>query len=190
MRAGAAEATLSVMYMRRRAFMIAIGARKFAAAVGTVALLAVAGAAPATIVAATLPTAAPASTAAATIPTAAPTVPHQYVGYGYYGFPSPSTSLPWQAVNYPGSGASAWLGFSAPYSSAGYPYGGYAQPYVAYAYPYAVSAYGAGGSPYSGSPSYPYTGWGASYGNAYGPTAAAPSGSGSYWDNTGYYVVP
>ncbi|HZS02008.1 MAG TPA: hypothetical protein VFE37_25045 [Chloroflexota bacterium] len=158
--------------------MIRSYCRLAAAAIGVAALLGAASAAPG-------------AAAAATIPGAAAPAPHQYVGYGYYGFPPPYPVLPWTAVNYPGSGAAAWLGYSFPYSTAGYPYGGYALPYVAYAYPYAAYAYGgAAGSPYVGSPAYPYTAWDGAYGTASGPTTASPSGPTVYWDATGYYVLP
>jgi hypothetical protein len=161
--------------------MFRINSRGFAAALGAVALLATAGAAPR-------------AAAAATMPTHEAAAPHQYVGYGYYGFPSPYTPFQSQAVNYPGSGAAAWIGYSAPYSSSGYPYGGYAYPYVAYGNPSTAYAYGSAvGGPYSGGPGNPYTAWGAGYGNAAGPTAAGPTAvppidSGTYWDSTGYYV--
>ena len=154
----------------------------FEAVAGMAALLAVSGAAPAPAV------------AASTGPAAAGV--HQYVSYGYYGFPSPYYGPPWPAVNYPGSGASAWLGYSAPYSTAGFPYGGYAYPYLAYANPYAAyatfAAGAGGGSPYTGSPGYPYTAWGGSYGSASGPTVTPPQPSEPriYWDSTGYYVIP
>ena len=153
-----------------------------AATLSAVALLTAAGTAPAA--------------SAATTPGAAGAALHQYVGYGYYGFPSPFTPLQFPAVNYPGSGVSAWFGYSAPFSSSGFPYGGYAYPYIAYANPFAVYGYGsAAGGPYAGSPGYPYTVWGSSYGNAAGPTAAGPTATTpsdptTYWDSTGYYVLP
>jgi hypothetical protein len=156
--------------------------RLFAAVVGVVALLVAAGVAPA-------PT--DASTTAPTTLAA----PHQYVGYGYYGFPSPTWGARGPAVNYPGSGAAAWLGFSAPYSSSGFPYGGFAFPYLAYANPYAAYTQFAPGATradaYPGSPGVPATDGGPGSESVSGQAAAAaPSGPRIIWDTTGYYVIP
>ncbi|HLH24786.1 MAG TPA: hypothetical protein VK066_19870 [Chloroflexota bacterium] len=152
--------------------------RIFAAAVAGAALLAVMSAAPA-------------PAAAATVPAATSAAPHQYVGYGYYGYPSPYGGLSAPAVNYPGSGASAWFGYSYPYSSSGYPYGGYAYPYVAYSNPYAAYQYGVTTtSPYSVSPGYPYSYWDGTYGNGYGSAYDWPSSYGGYYSNGAYYVAP
>ncbi|HEY7061519.1 MAG TPA: hypothetical protein VII06_08575 [Chloroflexota bacterium] len=109
--------------------------------------------------------------------------PGQYVGYGYYGYPGPA-GLPTLALGYPGSGAAAWLGPVVPY-----PY-----PSVTYAYPPTGLTYpdlSMVTSPYVGSPGYPYYPYGASYGNAVGPTTYWPSDTwpsdyGSYYDQGGY----
>ena len=162
---------------RKSTFRISL--HGFAVALGAAALLATVGAAPH-------------AASAATMPAHAATAPHQYVGYGYYGFPSPYTPFQSQAVNYPG--AAAWIGYSAPYSS-GYPYGGYAYPYIAYGNPgHGVCVWQRGGRAVRwqrGQPVHHVGGRGdgnAACLMAAGPTAGPPIDTATYWDNTGYYV--